>query len=96
MNKYRPDVAQLRFCALPGHATLYLTIWGRKFSIDEIIEVERNSLAYDVESGDDCFFYVWGMPGPSYNIYRFKDYGKTWAFCREDFIEDAANEADEN
>ena len=34
----------------------------------------------------DCFIYVWGWPGPDANIYYFKDYGKTWSFCKEDLI----------
>ena len=35
---------------------------------------------------EDCFIYVWGWPGPDANIYYFKDYGKTWSFCKEDLI----------
>lgn len=33
------------------------------------------------------FLYVWGWPGPDYNIYNLDDYGKTWAFSKEELIE---------
>lgn len=36
--------------------------------------------------GEPGFYFVWGSPGPSYNLYRFCDYGKTWAFSVEELI----------
>jgi hypothetical protein len=34
------------------------------------------------------FLYMWGWPGPDFNFYRFDDYGKTWAFSRNELPED--------
>lgn len=34
---------------------------------------------------EDAFYYIWGWPGPDVNIYKFEDYGKTWAFRKRDF-----------
>lgn len=42
---------------------------------DTIIEINLN----DCEFGTAGLIYIWGWPGPDYNIYRFEDYGKTWA-----------------
>ena len=34
----------------------------------------------------DSFIFIWGWPGPDYNLYKFKDYGVTWAFTKEELI----------
>ena len=33
---------------------------------------------------NDCLIFVWGWPGPDANIYRFEDYGVTWAFTKKE------------
>ena len=30
--------------------------------------------------------FIWGWPGPSYNTYLWNDYGKTWAYTREELV----------
>jgi len=36
----------------------------------------------------DALVEVWGWPGPDYTKYKFEDYGKTWAFSMDDFVDD--------
>lgn len=79
----RPDAVRLRFYATPDDTRIYITMYGMGYWKDEIIDVPKSCLDY-FES-KDSFAYVWGMPGPDYNRYFFKDYGNTWAFSREDF-----------
>lgn len=49
---------------------------------DKIIEIRKESASFNVKYRNICF--VWGFPGPDYNLYRFDDYGKTWAFDRDE------------
>ena len=53
-------------------------------------EIEENDQIIDMQTSEDCisksgnyFLYVWSFPDS--NMYFFEDYGKTWAFCIEDF-----------
>lgn len=89
MSKLRPDIAQLKFCALPDDAELYVTAYGGKYPGDRIEMVTKGRLGYNMDRGSDAFCYVWGWPGPDANLYYFSDYGKTWAFRMEDFEGDA-------
>ena len=50
----------------------------------EIISINKNDLK--ISKFGDSFIYIWGWPGPDYNIYYFKDYGYTWAFDKEELI----------
>ena len=50
---------------------------------DTIIEIAVKELRIWSEG----FCYVWGWPGPDYNLYRFEEYGKTWAFTKEELEE---------
>lgn len=49
---------------------------------DKIIKIKKSDLI--ISSKRQTLFYVWGYPGPDYNAYKFSDYGKTWAFTREE------------
>jgi hypothetical protein len=62
--------------------SIYGYMYGTKQNLNKIIEIDKESL--DLGRNEDRFFYVWGYPGPDYNVYLFKDYGKTWAFSREE------------
>lgn len=74
------------------------TIWGTGYGQDKhepyfITEIELSSVTYYEEgftsslgSTGPCFTYVWGGPGPDYNVYSLADYGKTWAFTKEELI----------
>ena len=33
------------------------------------------------------FYYIWGWPGPDCNIYDANNYGKTWAFTKEELLQ---------
>lgn len=37
---------------------------------------------------DTCtgYYFIWGYPGPDYNVYLFSDYGRTWSFDENDLI----------
>lgn len=48
----------------------------------EIVCIQKHMLK--ISDRRDCFMFVWGFPGPDFNIYKFEDYGRTWAFRRED------------
>ena len=51
----------------------------------EIIKINKKELKISVSG--DSFIYIWGWPGPDYNIYYFEDYGYTWAFKKEELNE---------
>lgn len=51
---------------------------------DRVIEISVDSL--DIIEEESCLFYVWGFPGPDYNVYYFSDYGKTWAFSKDELL----------
>lgn len=53
---------------------------SRRLYADRLIDINVS----EIEIYPDKFVYTWGWPGPDYNIYRFMDYGKTWAFTREE------------
>ena len=63
----------------------YVNVAGGGKRPDKIIEIDKSSLI--LGKNKDCFVYVWGWPGPDSNIYRFSDYGVTWAYSKDE-IED--------
>lgn len=54
---------------------------GQMYTLDEIIEIPTSLIS---GWGDEGFCFVWGYPGPDYNVYLYKDYGKTWAFSKDE------------
>lgn len=52
---------------------------------DDIIKI--NNWELKLTKDRTGFIYVWGWPGPDANIYELDDYGKTWAFSKEELIE---------
>lgn len=46
----------------------------------------KNGFKSKLGSTGPCFMYIWGFPGPDYDIFSFEDYGKTWAFTKEELI----------
>ncbi len=53
---------------------------GLRIEDDEIVKViERKDRVKE-----DGIVYIWGMPGPDLNFYKFSDYGKTWALTEEE------------
>lgn len=49
---------------------------------DKIIEIEKKDCS--LSEDEDSLIFIWGWPGPDYNIYYFGDYGRTWAFSEEE------------
>ena len=77
---------EIRFKFYSKSTKFYGTMYGGLYGLsklDEIIEIDKKDIKFC--KNEDAFYYVWGWPGPDVNIYKFKDYGKTWAFKKEDF-----------
>lgn len=54
---------------------------GSKTELDRVIKIGKNEIEeFNAEKG--YILFIWGWPGPDYNVYRFDDYGRTWAFDR--------------
>lgn len=51
---------------------------------DQIIEIKTSELEWFRDKTG--FYYIWGWPGPDANRYEAKDYGKSWAFTKEELI----------
>lgn len=61
------------------------TMYGRPKEQDEILFIEPRSFKLCIHTEEPPrFIYIWGWPGPDYNRYLLKDYGKTWALTREE------------
>ena len=66
-----------------GQPTILVhTLTGLVEKPDEIVSIKKRSLY--LSKDEDCFIYIWGMPGPDANFYEFKDYGVTWAFTKDE------------
>ena len=54
----------------------------------DIIQIPKEDLKFfdskKLRKYSPYLIYVWGWPGPDYNTYYFQDYGKTWAFSKEE------------
>ena len=62
-------------------------IWGTMYGgknpeTECIISIAKNAL--ELTRDADEFVYIWEYPGPDANLYKFSDYGVTWAFTREE------------
>lgn len=65
-----------------GHPLLN---YGDHQKPDEVIFIDKQSLRPWTENGKTVgLLFVWGFPGPDYNVYFYKDYGVTWAFSPEE------------
>lgn len=47
---------------------------------DRVIKLDIKSDRLELNEEKEVIYFVWGWPGPDYNIYRFADYSKTWSF----------------
>ena len=74
----------------PDGRPIYGFMYGYPFenaTRDDLIELSKDDVELTENVLDEPgFYFVWGAPGPSYNFYRFCDYGKTWAFTPEELI----------
>ena len=51
---------------------------------DQIIEINVSKLKWFLD--EEGFYYVWGWPGPDFNRYVREDYGKSWAYTKEEIL----------
>ena len=51
----------------------------------QIVEISTKSLRWSDDG--TMFVYVWGWPGPDFNRYSAKTYGKGWAFTKQEIID---------
>jgi hypothetical protein len=68
------------FVKLHDKNTNRILNYGDHEEADRIIEIPTK----DLQISNGYMTYVWGFPGPDFNIYDFNDYGETWAFSREE------------
>ena len=66
---------------------IYATIYGMDKSKDKILAIATKDIDGYVEDWygkGPALIYIWGWPGPDGNTYLFSDYGRTWAFTKEE------------
>lgn len=51
----------------------------------QIIPIKTSSVKWNPTK--TLFYYIWGFPGPDCNMYDANNYGKTWAFTKEELME---------
>lgn len=80
LNKYlNPDTKKI-YGYMYGRP--YIEYSGGELRKDKLIRINKDELT--IGRHNDCFLYIWGWPGPDANIYKFSDYGVTWAFSKSD------------
>ena len=60
-------------------------VLGDHWEIDKVIKINKKKLRLTKDK--KSFIFVWGWPGPDYNVYDFNDYGKTWVFADKELKE---------
>ena len=72
-----------------SHDKIYSLLYSPQRTSDpienQIVELQTSRLRWNNEK--DEFVYVWGFPGPDYNLYTRNTYGKGWAFSKEEIME---------
>ena len=65
---------------------IYGTLYGGTInsSYEKIIHIKPIQFKLCLHVDEPCIYYEWGWPGPDYNRYKLKDYGKTWALTKEE------------
>ena len=51
----------------------------------QIIEIKIKELRWSKDK--TVAYFVWGWPGPDFNLYEEDNYGITWAFTRKELID---------
>lgn len=70
---------------IKNHDGIYADMYGRVVKdVSDIIFIKKEELKTTVQN--DAFWFRWGWPGPDINFYYFKDYGKTWAWTKEELV----------
>ena len=56
------------------------------YSVEEqIVSIKTSSIRWNPTK--TLFYYIWGWPGPDCNMYDADNYGKTWAFTKEELLQ---------
>lgn len=76
--------------AVMEHEVIYSLMYGETYidgraTEDQIIAIKTEDL--DWSESKNQFIYVWGWPGPDFNLYTAENYGKAWAFSKEELME---------
>ena len=53
---------------------------------EQIIKIKTSELQWSED--EENFIYIWGWPGPDYNIYSRNIYGKGWAYTKKEIIKE--------
>lgn len=69
-----------------SHKSIWSTMYGnaywKRLEYEKLIEIETKKLSWFKDKTG--FYYIWGWPGPDSNRYTKEDYGKSWAFTKEE------------
>ena len=57
---------------------------------EQIIKIKVDDLKFTADG--NCFYYIWGFPGPDFNKYNLSTYGKGWALTKEEILKAWENE----
>lgn len=76
--------------AVMKHEVIYSLMYGETYidgraTEDQIITIKTEELEWSESKNQ--FIYVWGWPGPDFNLYTLENYGKVWAFSKEELVE---------
>ena len=73
-----------------NHEVIYSLMYGEthvnwRTTEEQIITIKTDELEWSESKKQ--FIYVWGWPGPDFNLYTLENYGKAWAFSKEELVE---------
>lgn len=64
------------------YSRLYTNADGTPTENNTIIEIETGNLSWSKDG--ETAYYVWGWPGPDYNIYSRRNYKTDWASAKRE------------
>lgn len=64
------------------YGTPYIYCGCDEYRPDKIVAISKSAVRLGINN--NCLIYIWGWPGPDANIYKFADYGVTWAFSKRE------------
>lgn len=75
------------FSKLKDDDKIWATMYGENLEKTDaevcILQIPKKNLE---RWSDKAMYYIWGLPGPDFNIYYFEDYGKSWALTKEELL----------
>lgn len=71
------------------HEYMWATMYGGPpdEKINQLFQIKIADCKYydDWYGKGSTYLYLWGWPGPDYNLYHWRDFGKTWAYELKQF-----------